>query len=58
MENYYANVSNDFELSNVSEEVVKKVLVSLDTGKAAGIERIPAKFLKEGAEVMALPWRS
>ena len=57
---YYAktscNVSNDFEFSNVSEEDVKKILLSLDTSKAAGIDQIPAKFLRDGAEVLALPF--
>ena len=57
--NYYAktscNVSNDFEFSNVSEEDVKKILRSLDTSKAAGNDQIPAKFLRDGAEVLALP---
>ena len=59
--NYYAktscNVSNDFEFSNVSEDV-KKILLSLDTSKAAGIDQIPAKFLRDGAEVLALPLRN
>ena len=57
--NYYANtscnVSNDFEFSNVSEEDVKKILLSLDTSKAAGMDGIPAKFLRDGAQVLALP---
>ena len=57
--NYYAktlcNVSNDFEFLNVSEEDVKKILPSLDTSKAAGMDQIPAKFLGNGAEVLALP---
>ena len=57
--NYYAktscNVSNDFEFSNVSEEDVKKILLSSDTSKAAGMDQTPAKFLGNGAEVLALP---
>ena len=57
--NYYAktscNISNDSEFSNVSEEDVKKILLSLDTSKAAGMDQIPAKFLRDGAEVLALP---
>ena len=57
--NYYAktssNVSNDFEFSNVSREDVKKILLSLDTSKAAGMDQIPAKFLWDDAEVLALP---
>ena len=49
------NVSNDFEFSNVSEEDVKKILLSLDTSKAAGMDQKPAKFQRGGAEVLALP---
>ena len=57
--NYYAktswNVSNDFEFSNVCEEDVKKILISLDTSTTTGMNQIPAKFLRDGAEVLALP---
>ena len=42
------------EFSNVSEQVIKKSLLSLDTSKAAGMDQIPAKFLRDGAEVLAL----
>ena len=60
--NYYAktscNVSNDFEFSNVAEEDVKKILLSLDISKAAGMDQIPAKFLRDGAEVLAIPLRN
>ena len=60
--NYYVktsrNVSNDFEFPNVSEEGVKKILLSHDTSKAAGMDQIPAKFLRNGAEVLALPLRN
>ena len=31
------------------------ILLSLDTSKAAGIDQIPAEFLRDGAEVLALP---
>ena len=54
--NYYpktsCNVSNGFKFSNVSQEDVKKILPSLDTSK---IDQIPAKFLRDGAELLALP---
>ena len=60
--NYYVktscNVCNDFEFSNVSEEHVKKILLSLDASKATGMDQIPAKFLRDGAEVLALPLRN
>ena len=60
--NYYANtscnVSNDFESSNLSEEVIKKILLSLDTSKATQVDQILAKFLRDSAEVLALPLRN
>ena len=37
------------------KEDANKILLSLDTSKAAGIDQIPAKFLRDGAEVLALP---
>ena len=59
--NYYTktscNILSAFQLSNVSEEVIKMILFSLDTSKAAGIDLISAKFLKDGAEVLALLFR-
>ena len=59
--NYYTktscNIFNDFEFSNSSEEDFKKILLSLHTSKAAGME-IPAKFLRDGAEVLALPLKN
>ena len=60
--NYYAktscNISNDFEFSNVSEEDVKKCLLSLDTSKVAGMDQIPARVLRDNAEVLALHLRN
>ena len=60
--NYYAkascNVSNDIEMWNVFEEFNKKILLGLDTSEAAGIDQIPAKFLKDGAGVLSLPLRN
>ena len=59
--NYHAktscSVSNDFEFSNLSEEGVKKILLSCDTSKAAGMDQTPAKFLRDGTEISALPLR-
>ena len=60
--NYYAkilrNASNNFELLNVSEEVIKKILLSLDTSKVTGMDQIPAKFLRDGAKVLALSFKN
>ena len=59
---YYAktscNVSNDFDFSNVSQEDVKKILLSLDTSKVTGMDQKPSKFLRDGAEVLALPLKN
>ena len=52
------NVSNDFEFLNVSEEVIKKILLSLDTSKAAEMDEILARFLRVDPEVLALPLRN
>ena len=52
------NVSNDFEFLNISEEVIKKILLRLDTSKAAEMDEILAKFLRVGPEVLALPFRN
>ena len=46
------------ELSNVSEEPLKKVLLSLDTSKSAGIEQISAKYLKDDAKLLVLPLKN
>ena len=51
------SVSNDFKLSNVSEEVIKNTLLSLNTSKTAG-NRIPEKILRGSPEVLALPLRN
>ena len=42
-------------MSNVSDEVIKKVLFSFSTNKLVGMEQNPAKLLKEDAEVLAFP---
>ena len=42
-------VSNDVELSNASEEFIKKVWLSLDSSE---VTEISAKFLKVIAEVL------
>ena len=37
---------------------MKKILLSLDTSKATGKNKIPAKFRKEGAVILVLPLRN
>ena len=45
----FMQVSNDVELSNASEEFIKKVWLSLDSSE---VTEISAKFLKVIAEVL------
>ena len=46
-------VTNDFELSNLSEEAIKNILLSLNTSKAARMDQISATFLRDSADVFA-----
>ena len=46
------------EFSNVSEVVIKKILLGFDTRKVAGMEQILSKFLRESAAVLALTFRN
>ena len=51
--NSLCNISNDFELSTLLEEVVKKVFSSLDSSKVSGLDGIPAKFWKGNVVLLA-----
>ena len=46
---------HNFELCNTTLETIKKILACLDSTKAHGLDRISSKYLKDGAEVLALP---
>ena len=46
---------SEFQLLNISQCVVKKILSCFDTNTIAVMDQIPAKFLKEGANVLAHP---
>ena len=52
------SVFNDFELSNVTEEVTKKIFLSPDTSKATGRDHNSATFLSNNAKILALPLRN
>ena len=46
---------HNFELCNATLKTIKKILACLDSSKAPGLDKISLKFLKDGAEVSALP---
>ena len=55
---FYANVKRkSFSLKPLSKEWVMKQLKSLSVHKATGPHKISAKFLKDGAEILAVPMR-
>ena len=47
--------SNSFNLTHISEEDMRKCLTNLSPDKASGIDNLSGKFLKDGANVLALP---
>ncbi len=48
-------IPNAFSLSNVSIEIVRKQLASLNVTKSTGCDGIAARFLKDAADVIATP---
>ena len=44
-----------FQLSETSEKILKSILKGLNPSKAAGIDNLSGKFLKDGAHVLARP---
>ena len=45
---------HNFELCNAKLKTIKKILACLDTSKTLDLDRISSRFLKDGAEVLAL----
>ena len=48
------NPEGDIILKYVTENLVFKELLHLNASKSTGLDGIPAKFLKDGAEVLKL----
>ena len=46
---------NSFDLSQVSEEKVQKLLLKINASKSTGLDNLPAKFLKEAAPIIGKP---
>ena len=47
--------SNSFKFRNAKREEIYKILINIDPNKAHGIDEIPGRFLKDGAELLADP---
>ena len=54
---YYSSfmISDDFCLSNTSEEKVLKIMTNIVISKAAGVDKLSSRFLKDGANILAKP---
>ena len=54
---YYSSfmISNDFCLSNTSEEKVLKIMTSIESSKAAGVDKLSGRFLKDRASIIGKP---
>ena len=54
---YYSHLglTKNVDLLPGEKDYVLKILRDIDTSKAAGIDRLPGKFLKDGADVLAKP---
>ena len=48
-------ISDDFCLSNTSEEKVLKIMTNIESSKAAGVDKLSGRFLKDGANILAKP---
>ena len=48
-------ISKSFHLTSTSFEIVLNLLQEINTAKAAGIDKIGGRFLKDGSPVLANP---
>ena len=46
------NITTKFQLKPTAEDIALKLLKSIDISKAAGIDNIPGRFLKDGAVIL------
>ena len=55
---YYQNRKFDdlnLTLNPATQETVLKLLQSINTSKAAGLDKLAGKFLKDGASILVIP---
>ena len=49
------NITTKFQLKLTIEDIVLKLLKNIDISKAAGVDNLPGRFLKDGAVILAKP---
>ena len=47
------NITTKFQLKPTTEDIVLKLLKNIDISKAAGVDNLPERFLKDGAVILA-----
>ena len=54
---YYSNfaIPESFHIKITSEEKVFKIMENIEISKASGIDKLPGKFLKDGAKILSRP---
>ena len=54
---YYSNfaIPEVFHIKSTSEEKVFKIMENIEISKAASIDKLPGRFLKDGAEILSKP---
>ena len=54
---YYSHLelTKKFDLLSIEKDYLLKVLRNINTSKAGGIDRLPRRFVKDGANVLAKP---
>ena len=51
----HLGLTKKFDLLPIEKDYVLKIFRDIDTSKAAGIDRLPGRFLKDGADALAKP---
>ena len=57
LKNFYKNLNKTtkFQLKPTTEDIALKLLKNIDISKAAGVDNLPGRFLKDGAVILAKP---
>ena len=59
IEVYYKNVlylqENRFTFQTIESSSILKLLKNVEVNKAVGMDNIPGRFLKDGADILAIP---
>ena len=51
----HLGLTKKFELLPTEKDYILQILIDIDTSKPVGIDRLPGRFLKDGANILAKP---